>query len=115
MLTFNPLQAFRAILVHGARLLTRALISTSKATNALIKTTVSWTAKSAVSTRQNGSGSSPQSNQILIWFIIDVPFSGGAFVGGMFLVIGVMVLGAVGYFLWIRLRGRRASYSVVNN
>lgn len=44
-----------------------------------------------------------------------VPFAGGAFVGGMFLVIGVLVLGAVGYFLFMRFRGQRASYSVVNN
>jgi len=44
-----------------------------------------------------------------------VAFAGGAFVGGMFLVIGVLVLGAVGYFLFMRLRGKRASYSVVNN
>lgn len=46
----NYFQAFRAILVLGALLLTLALTLTSKATNALILTTVSWTAKSAVST-----------------------------------------------------------------
>ncbi len=64
---------------------------------------------------KNGSGSRCKSKQILIRLIIDVPFAGGVFVGGMFLVIGVLVLGAVGYFLFVRFRGRRASYSVVNN
>jgi hypothetical protein len=64
---------------------------------------------------KNRSGSGCKPVRILIRYIIDVPFAGGAFVGGMFLVIGVLVLGAVGYFVWIRFRGRRASYSVVNN
>jgi len=53
--------------------------------------------------------------RIMEFYKCSRPFAAGAFVGGMFLVIGVLVLAVVGYFVWIRVRGRRANYSVVNS
>jgi hypothetical protein len=40
-------------------------------------------------------------------------FSVGSFFGGMFLMIGLLILAIGGYFLYMRIRGKRLNYSVV--
>ena len=38
-------------------------------------------------------------------------FDAGAFVGGMFLVIGLLILAMIGYFVYVYKFGRKASYN----
>jgi hypothetical protein len=54
-------------------------------------------------------------NNILFNLLTAAPssFSGASFVGGMFLVIGLLILAVVGYVVYMRVRGKRLNYSVV--